>query len=376
MKTQKLWILNNRNVCAVFLTVLLLIPGLLLAEEVKGESENWKRKRKVVPFPVIFYSPETGVGLGAGGLYLVSPLPEAVVQEPDTINAIGFYTMKNQILIALQMDKYFVRSGNNLNFKAVVQKFPDKFWGIGPNTPDEAEEEYTPQEIAFILGYQWRLSRKTYLGPAYGFSSIEIKEVEEGGLLDPGDIVGSDGTLVSALGMRFTVDDRDSSIYTRRGYLVDMGFMMASQYIGSAEDFIQMDFEYRQFFPLFHNHVLAFQYLLRLRTGTAPFQFLPRLGGQYMMRGYYEGRYRDMDYTALQGEYRLPLFWRLGGVVFGSVGKVGPDIPSLFSADYLRGTGGVGLRVLMDSENNVNFRFDLAYNGKELAFYFNILEAF
>jgi outer membrane protein assembly factor BamA len=203
-----------------------------------------------------------------------------------------------------------------------------------------------------------------------------MKEVVEGGLLDSGDIAGSDGTLVSGLGLRFTIDDRDSSIYTRRGYLVDVGFLIASQYIGSAEDFIQMDFEYRQFFPLFQNHVLAFNYLLQLRTGTVPFQFLPKLGGQYMMRGYYEGRYRDMNYTALQGEYRLPLFWRLGGVVFGSIGKVGPDITSLFSTEYLRVTGGVGLRVLVDREDHVNFRFDLAYNGKEPAFYFSILEAF
>jgi outer membrane protein assembly factor BamA len=293
-----------------FLTALLLIPGPLTAEEEGGVNESWKRKRKVVPFPVFFYSPETGVGLGMAGLYLASPLPEAVVQDPDTINAIGFYTTRNQIIIALQMDRYFVRSGNNLNFTAVVKKFPDTFWGVGPNTPNEAEEDYTPQEIAFILGYQWRLSRTIYLGPEYRFSTIAMKEVEEGGALDSGEIVGNDGTLVSGLGVRFTVDDRDSTIYTRRGYRVDAAFMIARQYIGSEEDFIQMDFDYRQFFPLFQNHVLGFQYLLQLRTGTVPFQFLPMLGGQYMMRGYYEGRYRDMNYTALQVEYRLPLFWR------------------------------------------------------------------
>jgi hypothetical protein len=94
------------------------------------------------------------------------------------------------------------------------------------------------------------------------------------------------------------------------------------------------------------------------------------------MRGYYDGRYRDMDYYALQGEYRFPLIWRFGGVAFGSIGKVGPDIPTLFSFSDLRAAAGLGFRFLMDAENHVNFRFDVAYNGKEAAFYFNVLESF
>jgi outer membrane protein assembly factor BamA len=360
----------------LFVALLLSTSRLLMAQDEVSEVESRKRNRKIVPFPVLFFSPETGVAFGAGGLYLVSPRPEAVVQEPDTINALGFYTTKNQLLLTVQMDTYFTRSGDNLNFQAVLQKFPDKFWGIGPDTPDAAEEDFTPQEFAFILGYQWRLSRTIYLGPEYGFSTITTREVEEGGLLDSGDIVGKDGTLVSAIGLRFSVDDRDSRIYTRRGYLAELRILPAARFIGSRENFIQIDFDYRHFFPLFQSHVAALQYILRVRTGTIPFQFLPKLGGQYMMRGYYEGRYRDANYSALQGEYRFPLFWRLGGVVFGSFGKVGSDIPSLFSTEYLRASGGIGLRFLMNDEENVNFRLDLAYNGREAVFYFNILEAF
>ena len=94
------------------------------------------------------------------------------------------------------------------------------------------------------------------------------------------------------------------------------------------------------------------------------------------MRGYYDGRYRDMHYTALQSEYRLPLFRKLGVVAFGSIGEVGPDISSLFRARHLRGSGGLGLRLLLDDENYINFRFDAAYNGDGLSFYFNVLEAF
>lgn len=362
--------------CIFPVALLLVIAGTGLAESDTNEPDREKRPSRFIPFPVVFYSPETGFGFGAGALYYVDPHPDAVVQKPDTINGIGFYTVKNQMLLAMSMNRYLRRNGNNLSVKAVGMKFPDKFWGIGPDTPDIAEEDYTPREIAFTIAYQWRLSPYIYLGPAYGFSDIAMKEVEEGGLLDEGSITGSDGTRLSALGARFTLDKRDSTFYTRRGYLVDATFLAAGHMLGSSEDFIQMDLDYRHFFSVFNDHVVALQYILQLRTGTVPFQFLPRLGGQYMMRGFYEGRYRDMDYSALQAEYRFPLFWRLGGVVFGSIGKVGPDIPTLFSFSDLRATAGAGLRILMDAENHVNFRVDVAYNGREIAFYFNVLEAF
>ena len=52
------------NVCMTFLTALLLIPWPLMADEGRNKREREKRQRKIVPFPVVFYSPETGVGLG------------------------------------------------------------------------------------------------------------------------------------------------------------------------------------------------------------------------------------------------------------------------------------------------------------------------
>ena len=367
LKSMKTW-----SVC---LFMFLAVSMAFTYSEAAAATRE-KRPSKFIPFPVVFYSPETGMGFGAGALYYVNPHTDAVVQQPDAINGIGFYTLKNQMLLAASMNKYFMKSGNLLTLRAVGMKFPDKFWGIGPDTPDSAEENYTPREIAFIGAYQWRLSSRVYLGPAYAFSDIDMKEVEEGGLLYEGDITGSDGTFVSALGARFTLDRRDSSIYSRTGNFFDVTFLAANQVLGSHEDFIQMDLDYRHFFSVFDSHVIALQYIMQVRTGTVPFQFLPRLGGQYIMRGFYEGRYRDMDYYALQGEYRFPLVWRLGGVAFTSVGKVGPDIPTLFSFTDLRMAAGAGLRFLMDPQNHVNFRIDVAYNGKEAAFYFNVLEAF
>jgi outer membrane protein assembly factor BamA len=268
------------------------------------------------------------------------------------------------------------RSGDRLNVEGVVQKFPDKFWGIGPDTPAQNEEDYTPFEFGIRVGYQWNLSRGFFLGPLYAFSLIDMKTVEEGGLLDGGGVKGGEGARASGAGIRFTANRRDNPFFPRRGFLIDTSVVVYSRILGSADDFSQFRLDYRHFFPLFKRHVFGIQYVLDLSTGDVPFQYMPKLGGRSMMRGYYEGRYRDLNYTALQGEYRLPLFWRLGMVAFGSVGHVAPDVPGLLSTEYLRAAGGLGLRFLVEEQRKVNFRVDVAFTGQDTAVYFNVLEAF
>jgi outer membrane protein assembly factor BamA len=369
IRRSLLWVLCIAGVC-------LLHPPGLGADGSADESGAQKRPVRFVPFPVLFITPETGLGFGAAGLVYVLPRPDAVVQKSDIYSVIAFYTQNNQLLTGLGMEKYFTRSGDKLNVLATVQKYPDVFYGIGPDTPSSQLEGYTPLEFSFIAGYQWRLNDVLYLGPLYGFSYISMQEVEPGGLLDQGEITGSEGTTASGVGLHFTADTRDSQFFPRRGFLFETELLVYSRFIGSEEDFVSLVLNYRKFFPVFEAHVFAFEYLLELSTGDVPFQFLPRMGGQYIMRGYREGRYTDMNYTALQGEYRVPLFWRFGATVFGALGMVSPDLSGIFSFEYIRATGGFGLRVMVIEEQKINFRFDVAFSEEGVAYYFNVREAF
>ena len=363
----------RKTLRVIILTVCMLFPS---AVSLLGVDREEKRHGRIIPMPVFFITPETGFGFGASAIYYVSPYSDAVVQQPDVVNLVGFYTQKNQLLVAAGAETYMRRSGDRLHMEGVVQKFPDKFWGIGPDTPAVNEEDYTPFEFGIGVGYQWNLSRGFFLGPLYNFSLIDMQAVEEGGLLDGGEVKGGEGTRASGAGIRFTANRRDNPFFPRRGFLIDTSVVLFSRIIGGADDFSQFYLDYRHFFPLFKRHVFGIQYVLDLSTGDVPFQYLPKLGGRNIMRGYYEGRYRDLNYTALQGEYRLPLFWRLGMVAFGSVGHVAPDVPDLFSTEHLRAAGGLGFRFLIEEQRNINFRVDIAFTGQDTAVYFNVLEAF
>jgi len=80
--------------------------------------------------------------------------------------------------------------------------------------------------------------------------------------------------------------------------------------------------------------------------------------------------------VAMQVEYRVPLFWRIGFVGFGSLGKVAPSISQINFKDLKAGYG-VGIRLMFDKKERIQVRFDYGFGGKgRSGFYASIFEAF
>jgi outer membrane protein assembly factor BamA len=103
---------------------------------------------------------------------------------------------------------------------------------------------------------------------------------------------------------------------------------------------------------------------------------LGRLGGFEMMRGYQDNKYRDRNYLAAQLEYRFPVYWRFGGVAFASAGEVAGGLGD-FSLEHTRFAFGLGLRGVVEMEEHIPFRLDVAFDSSmNPNVYFGLLEAF
>lgn len=87
----------------------------------------------------------------------------------------------------------------------------------------------------------------------------------------------------------------------------------------------------------------------------------PQLGSDEMMRGYYQGRYRDKNYLAVQSEIRYRVHPRIGMVAFIGAGTVYHDTINLSNFKL---SGGGGLRYFFDLEHNSSVRFDYAIGEK------------
>jgi len=134
-----------------------------------------------------------------------------------------------------------------------------------------------------------------------------------------------------------------------------------------------MDIRYYRYLPW--RDVISIQFYCAFTPGETPFQLLPELGGQNLMRGYYQGRYRDRVYTAAQSEYKFIFLRRWALVAFLGTGQVAGSLSDL-DADGIKFAGGGGLRFYIVQSQRIAFRLDAGFSKNDRGVYFNLLEAF
>ncbi len=99
------------------------------------------------------------------------------------------------------------------------------------------------------------------------------------------------------------------------------------------------------------------------------------MGNENIMRGYYNGRFRDNHLLAVQLEFRKTIWGPLGMAFFAGGGNVGKDSKDLFSA--IKPNYGFGFRCLAIRREHLNLRIDAGFGEKNIrGFYFTMAEAF
>lgn len=190
-------------------------------------------------------------------------------------------------------------------------------------------------------------------------------------MLDLGQVPGSRSFRASGLGLLVNYDTRDNIFQPTGGSLHQAIFMSFPPLLGSQYKFNQYQLDFRRYVEVNNGRILALQAWYSFTSGSPPFQYYAMIGGSDVMRGYFEGRYRDRNAMAYQAEYRIPLHRKLGIVLFGSAGQVGDKISS-YAFNRFRYGGGLGFRYQL-TEEGVNIRLDIAY-GDQAAWYFGLNE--
>jgi len=156
------------------------------------------------------------------------------------------------------------------------------------------------------------------------------------------EITGTDGGITSGLGFKFTLDSRDNIFYPSKGGYYQLSAVYYQKIYGSDFIFNNYIIDLRRYLSATEDHIFAFQVYSNFVGGNTPFFKLPALGGSSLMRGYYEGRYRDKYYFTTQAEYRTELFKRIGLVGFAGVGEVAGSI-SDYKLSGLKYSFGIGV---------------------------------
>jgi len=335
-------------------------------------------KKGFFALPLLYYTPDTRWAAGAAGVYYFKIGSDREGEKETRISNAQFladYTQNKQSDFWGQWN-IFTRNENYL-FKGEMRfrNFPDRFYGIGNNSSKENEEIYEYNLLSLKSLFLKRVGKALFLGFDYHLEKEFGFKYDPQGNLVKGTITGYDGGVQSALGLVAVYDSRDNVINTYKGSLLEVSSYFYNQYIGSTFNFTFLNFQYQKFWAIKHRHIIAIQSKLRYGFGDVPFLDMSTAGNDDLLRGYPKNRFRDINFTGVQAEYRFPLFWRFGMVTFAGAGDVFSSFNDLH-ATKLKYSVGAGLRFVVNPAERLNIRFDYGYGREGGYFYFIVAESF
>jgi len=332
---------------------------------------------KVVVSPIVSYTPETNWGLGVGAKLLFKFRGAGRETRTSNMPLTALYTLNNQILLASGYTLFFNREAYLLKGNVQYTKFPQLFYGVGNNTREENEELFSYRSFLLEPLLLRRLVGKLFAGGGIRYNAVWNLTSPAGGLLAGTQPAGYQGSRSVGLELAVTYDSRDNVLNASRGMLTEFTHGRYGRWLGGTHAFQLTRLDVRQYFKLFAHRrdVLAFQLYGYFASGGVPLIELAGLGGNELMRGYYEGRYLDRNLVAGQVEYRLPLTGRLGLAFFAGTGQVAPRVAAFRLAQF-KPSFGAGIRFKIVKEENLNLRFDYGIGRGANNYYFNLAEAF
>ncbi len=366
--------MKKKNLLVLLLCVL-SVGKVFSSDEVPVDASKETTSGKFLFFPFFLKSPETNWGFGAANAFFFKTRQNDTLIRTSDLNLVALYTLREQVVFVLGSSIFFPEEKMIFRLQTSYSYYPDKTWGIGNNTPDEAKEDYSIHQVYFNPQLLRRFFRSWYAGGSFEFQHIGDFIYEANGVFDQQNIAGRYGGNMSGLGFILSYDTRNSAYSPSKGILAELTLMSHNEIAGSNFNFTSLAVDVRKFFSLSKDRVLAMQMIFKQNKGTVPIRNLAMLGGSEMMRGYYNGRYTDKDLIAYQAEFRQFLFWRLGVAGFAGVGEVAGDV-SAFRLDGLHAAYGAGLRIMVSKSEKLNLRVDYGIGKSSNGLYVILKEAF
>ena len=359
---------------------LCLVMGKSLAQgEAVGALSSTERQKRLVLFPILVQSPEYSWGAGVAGTYFFK-LKKDSLTRTSSFNMVSFYTLRNQLVIASEGTVYFPNERYILLTRLSFSHFPDRFWGLGNDTPTSNQENYEIEQFNFYPRLLRNIFSDFYVGLGYEYQNVFSfkynREATPPSLFDTQNVTGRDGGIISGAVFLITYDSRSHAFSPSKGFYVQYSIGYYREALGSNFNFTIRTLDMRKFIPFPKGRVLALQLHMVSTIGNTPIRDMATIGSSSYMRGYYDGRFADYNMIAIQGEFRFPVYRRWGLTTFAGVGRVAPSLTEVFHFDNLKPSFGFGVRFALRPREKLNLRVDAGFGKESSGTYVNIGEAF
>ncbi len=364
------------NLFKKVLLLILIFAFVLPINAQEAEADSTKPKMfDWFLFPYALYSPETSFAFGGAGIIYFRTSKKKNT-KPSKINMSAYYTVNHQFSTFMTPSIYFDENKNELAGELYFAHKIDKFYGAGSNSEEISNPQYDFQIAQAIVKFKREIYESVKITINYEFEHYKIKDPKENPFFNDPSIPGISGGNNSGIGFGFNYDNRDNLFFPSSGTYFDLYSLFFLNFLGSDFKYNEFIFDARHYQSInSKDRVIALQLYSAITTGETPFYSMPTMGGAWMMRGYYNGRYRDKTFSTAQIEFRDEFFWKLGVVVFAGVGDVGSSLGT-YKLTQLKYSYGFGLRYMLDTEEKINIRFDMGFGHNTSGIYFGIEEAF
>ncbi len=264
--------LGCSNLCVIIACCLSVSPSPCRGAD-RPDSPRHKRN-SLVALPCAYYTPETKYAFGAGTIYSFRSADSPLKARPSNVRFAVTYTQLHQLIVGMLPELCFRGESWLFNGYYGFYKYPDKYWGIGNDTPESAEEDYEPLCFRSLSSVQRRIRHGLYFGIRYRYEYIDLRETDPDGVLRYGTAPGSEGGASSGVGFIVNHDTRNHVYQPSSGFYNQVYAVFFWRELGGDYTFNLLSIDLRTYFPLFDSHVLALQTLNGFISGDPPFQML------------------------------------------------------------------------------------------------------
>ncbi len=344
--------------------------GIAFFAATTARSQDLTRAKKitVLPVPAIGYSPETKTYVGAVTLFTFNILSDTLTRTSNAKIELNYSW--NKQLIAESGWNYF-SPGEIWFTRGIIHysKYPDLYYGIGFNTPESNEVSFQSNRFIFDVDILRNIRNKLFFG--LGINTKSYTNIDY--LQDEATYSELKNENSYSLKILLLNDSRNNILSPSKGNYFELNNAINT----SSTFYFKTEVDYRRYTGFGKlNHVLAGRIYHKSIFGNPPFYDFAMMGGDKYVRGYYLGRFRDKNLTTLQLEHRMKLFRWLGFATFGGISVVYNRFSAIEYKSF-KPNAGVGLRFLVDKNENTNLRFDYAVGAQnQSGFYISFGESF
>ncbi|MCU0429463.1 MAG: BamA/TamA family outer membrane protein [Cytophagaceae bacterium] len=316
-----------------------------------GANGQADRNKRFNLYPFAFFTKETSLSLGAASL-LFFPDPKDTSAFVSNMQVTGQYSLRQQWNAEWWYQFYLREDRWRIFGFADMNQYPSLFFGVG-NMPMEGEA-YTSAFYRIRFSALKKIRKNLRAGFRYWFEHFRLVESTTDSYL----LMHPEISRQSSPGLVWQYDSRNHPLFPSKGILAESSLLFSQTRLGATHRYASGLVDFRHFCQVRPKWVLANQVIFQWNSDNPHYNQLAMSGGGRILRGYFQGKYRDKFMQVWQQEWRYILSPRIKWNVFYAAGHVYRDLKT--PPGPLLASLGTGLRFALVKKQQLHIRADVA----------------